>query len=848
MASKTVYFSAFGFDGLQLSGLSLAFLSPGYYLINGTPASAPSISEIGSTGTYKFTASLAEGEDLTWRVDLGSSSSSKYAFGDLSYADCLIPVLESEVGPAVLSEAVAGYSSGSVGSLLSSNLDAAVSSRLATSGYTAPNNSDISAIKLKTDNLPSDPADASDVRDLLLAVEGSGFDTAVDSLKEISDGVSSLSTKLGTPSVSVSADLVALQTSVNTGLDVAVSTRLAASAYTAPNNADISAIKAKTDNLPADPADASEVHDLLVAIEGSGFDTATDSLKEISDGVSAISTLLGAPVVSVSADIGAVQTALNVGLDVAVSTRLAASSYTVPDNASITAIKSKTDNLPSDPADASDIRDLLDAVEGSGFDTAVDSLKVLSDGVSDVLVKIGTPSVSISSDLSSFKSSVDTKLDVAVSTRLAASDYAEPDLSDLAIIRERTDRLPDSPANELTVASRLAAANYVAPDNTSVAAIKTKTDNLPTDPADASDIRDLLDAVEGSGFDTAVDSLKALSDGVSDVLGRIGTPVTSLSTDLSGFKTSVDAKLDVAVSTRLAASTYVAPDNTGISAIKSKTDNLPSDPADASDITALIQAVEGAGFDTTLSSLQKISEKVGTLVTAVGTPAGASLSSDLSSVKTDTAQINTLTQSKLDATVSSRLAASAYTAPDSATLASIKAKTDLIPDDPAQQPTVLLVKAKTDQIDVAVSTRLAASAYIPPANSDVGLIRAKTDRFLFDPSNRVYANAEGVSTSPPVVSNFAPAAGTPITDRTPLGFDVTDDSGEFRRIIALVSFSTGQTDVAYDGKNFRGAYSRYSTKSSIPQGFRFTISRDGRWPGSPTLEVIPIDTAGNEGT
>jgi len=41
------------------------------------------------------------------------------------------------------------------------NLDAATSTRLPSSGYTAPANSDISAIKSKTDNLPSDPADQS---------------------------------------------------------------------------------------------------------------------------------------------------------------------------------------------------------------------------------------------------------------------------------------------------------------------------------------------------------------------------------------------------------------------------------------------------------------------------------------------------------------------------------------------------------------------------------------------------------------------------------------------------------------------------------------------------------------
>lgn len=45
-----------------------------------------------------------------------------------------------------------------VSSTVTTNLDATVSSRLATAGYTAPDNSDIVAIKAKTDNLPASPA------------------------------------------------------------------------------------------------------------------------------------------------------------------------------------------------------------------------------------------------------------------------------------------------------------------------------------------------------------------------------------------------------------------------------------------------------------------------------------------------------------------------------------------------------------------------------------------------------------------------------------------------------------------------------------------------------------------
>lgn len=50
------------------------------------------------------------------------------------------------------------YASGSAGNILGNRLDVAVSTRLATSGYTAPDNADIVLIKAKTDNLPASPA------------------------------------------------------------------------------------------------------------------------------------------------------------------------------------------------------------------------------------------------------------------------------------------------------------------------------------------------------------------------------------------------------------------------------------------------------------------------------------------------------------------------------------------------------------------------------------------------------------------------------------------------------------------------------------------------------------------
>lgn len=70
----------------------------------------------------------------------------------------------------------------------------------------------------------------------------------------------------------------------------------------------------------------------------------------------------------------------------------------------------------------------------------------------------------------------------------------------------------------------------------------------------------------------------------------------------------------------------------------------------------------------------------------------------------------------------------------------IKTKTDTLPATPADEATLLAVKAKTDNLpanpasqtnlDVAVSTRLAAASYTAPDNATVAAIKAATDRLL----------------------------------------------------------------------------------------------------------------------
>jgi hypothetical protein len=154
---------------------------------------------------------------------------------------------------------------------------------------------EVAAIKAKTDNLPSDPADASDI-----AASFSTVNTKLDTIDDFLD-------------------------------------------------TEIAAIKAKTDNLPADPADASDI--------ASSFTTVNGKLDTIDDFL----------------------------------------------DTEIAAIKAKTDNLPSDPADASDIV--------SAFST-------------------------VNSTLATIAAYIDTE----VASILAAVD------TEVAAIKAKTDNLPASPA------------------------------------------------------------------------------------------------------------------------------------------------------------------------------------------------------------------------------------------------------------------------------------------------------------------------------------------------------------------------------------------------------------------
>ena len=151
-------------------------------------------------------------------------------------------------------------------------------------------------------------------------------------------------------------------------------------------DSEIDAIKAKTDNLPSDPADQSAVE---AKIDAQTLDLKGDDdrdLTEVYDNTPSIdpTTVWTHPTRTLTegtkdSEIDAIKSKTdNLPADPAsntqVNTRLATAGYTAPDNSSVTAIKAKTDNLPSDPASetnaTSNKNEVIAELGSSGLSTA----------------------------------------------------------------------------------------------------------------------------------------------------------------------------------------------------------------------------------------------------------------------------------------------------------------------------------------------------------------------------------------------------------------------------------------------------------------------------------------------
>ena len=243
---------------------------------------------------------------------------------------------------------------------------------------------------------------------------------------------------------------------------------------------EVAAIKAKTDNLPPDPADASDI--------AGSFATVNATLATIA---------------------GYIDT-------------------------EVAAIKAKTDNLPIDPADASDIAASFASLTGlvntltSYVDTEVAAIKAKTDNLPAQPAAVGDAmTLTVAYDAA--------KTAASQSSVNTLASYVD---TEVAAIKAKTDNLPVDPADASDIAGSFATVNstlatisgYI---DTEVAAIKAKTDNLPAQPAAVGDIPTAA-AIADAVLEESVDD----HDGVAQSLAKYISIIKKANTVVDGVVSS----------------------------------------------------------------------------------------------------------------------------------------------------------------------------------------------------------------------------------------------------------------------------------------------------------------------
>ena len=159
--------------------------------------------------------------------------------------------------------------------------------------------------------------------------------------------------------------------------------------------------------------------------------------------------------------------------------------------------------------------------------------------------------------------------------------------TEVGAIKAVTDLLPDAGAlsSLATQASVTTIDDFL---DTEIAAIKAKTDNLPSDPADHSVIVGLLGTPAGLSLAADIAAVKAET---ALIVEDTGTTLPATLATADGKLDTIDNFLDTEIAAIVSALTTIDDFlDTEVAAIKAKTDGLPADPADASDVAAAITA------------------------------------------------------------------------------------------------------------------------------------------------------------------------------------------------------------------------------------------------------------------
>lgn len=155
-----------------------------------------------------------------------------------------------------------------------------------------------------------------------------------------------------------------------------------------------------------------------------------------------------------------------------------------------------------------------------------------------------------------------TNLDAAVTSRMATFSYTAPDNATITAINAKTTNLPASPASETTLVS---VGNALVTVGNNVSDVKAVTVKIDT----ALILDGSVYQFTGNALENAPVTDATTAADIRDALGMAAADLDDQLDALSSLTTSIDTKVDVTLSSRLASTSYVAPDNAGIGTLLS---------------------------------------------------------------------------------------------------------------------------------------------------------------------------------------------------------------------------------------------------------------------------------------
>lgn len=620
---------------------------------------------------------------------------------------------------------------------------------------------DIAAVNAKTTNLPSDPADAS-----VIAGRFDTLDTSVADLPTNAELTTALGTsddavlaRLGTPAgASVSADIAAVkaQTAAIETDTQDIQARLPAALVSGRIDASVGAMAAGVVTAAAIATDAID-SDAIAA----------SAVTEIQSGLATAAAVAALPTAATNADAvwdedaTAHQTQGTFGQAIGDPVADTNTIY----KAVVTDATAATVGL-----DVVDLKTQI-GTAGAGLTAADDA----------VMTRLGTPAgASVSVDIAAVKTQtaaieadtqdIQSRLPAAlVSGRIDASvgAMAAGVVTAAAIATDAidSDAIAASAVTEIQSGLATAAALTVVDDliDTEVGAIKTVTDKLDTAmELDGAVYRFTTNALEQAPTGGSAPTAAAIADAVWDeaisghltagttgaalnAAGSAGDPWTTPLPGAYGSGTAgkiIGDNVNATISSR-ATQTSVDTVDTVVDAIKLKTDNLPTDPADASVVAGLI-----AGVETKVDT-------VDTVVDAIKLKTD-NLPSDPADASVIAGRFDTLDTSVADLPTNAELATS-QAAADDATLAAIATLQTSVNDLPtnaelatalgtADDATLAAIAALQSVVDaILVDTGTTLDTKINTIDTVVDAIKAKTDSLTFTVAGQVDANVQAIN-------------------------------------------------------------------------------------------------------